>query len=74
MAFFPRKELWNSELFATVGELAGVWQGLRAKVKQSSHRSVQFGAAAVAVDVLETNVRLFPARDGEKIDACVRNE
>lgn len=51
-------------MFATVGELAGAWQGLRAKVRQSSHCSVQFGAVAVAVDVLETNARLFPARDG----------
>lgn len=49
-------------MFATVGELAGVWQGLRAKVAQSSHRSIQFGAAAVAVDVLETNVSLWLPR------------
>lgn len=61
-------------MFATVGELAGVWQGLRAKVTQSSHCSVQFDAAAVAVDVLETNVTLFAARDGGKIDASKMND
>lgn len=66
MPFFPptREELWNSELFATVGELAGAWQGLRAKVRQSSHRSVQFGAVAVAVDVAGDKCAPIPRERG----------
>lgn len=51
------EELWNSELFATAGELAGLRRG-EGEGQQSSQPFVQCGAA-VRGDA-ETNVGLFP--------------
>lgn len=53
--------------FRVVCDCRGTRRGLagaRAKVRQSSHRRVQCGAAAVTGDA-ETNARLFLRKDGE---------
>lgn len=64
-----REELWNSELFATVGELAGAWQG---RGRRSDR--VLIAASSVAQRQSQGTRRqmraYFSARMG-KIDACV---